>query len=37
MIRQYFEESINIKKQFIEENEGKLEKIIELIKNAFQN
>jgi hypothetical protein len=37
MIRQYFEESINVKKQFIEENEQKLEEIIELIKSAFEN
>lgn len=37
MIKQYFEESINVKKQFIDENEQELEEIIELVKNAFLN
>lgn len=37
MIKKYFEESIVVKKDFIEKNELKLEEIIEVIKNAFEN
>lgn len=37
MLEKYFEESINVKKNFIEKNIDNLEKIIELIKDCFLN
>ncbi|WP_457613616.1 SIS domain-containing protein, partial [Methanocaldococcus sp.] len=36
-MKKYFEESANVKLKFIEENEEKLKKAIEVIYNALKN
>ena len=36
-MRRYFEESANVKLKFIEENEEKLKRVVEIIYNALKN
>jgi len=36
-MRKYFEDSVNVKLKFIEENEEKLKKAIDVIYNALKN